>query len=74
MSAWLPDTVYHAAAYKHVPLVEHNFVEGVKNNVFGTLKLVEVVLEFKVEKFVLVSTDKQFGPPTLWVPRKGSQR
>ena len=36
---WNPDTVYHAAAYKHVPLVEHNLAEGVKNNVFGTLEL-----------------------------------
>ena len=65
VSAWLPDTVYHAAAYKHVPLVEHNFVAGIKNNVFGTLNLAEVVLEYKVNQLVLISTDKAVRPTNL---------
>ena len=65
VSAWLPDTVYHAAAYKHVPLVEHNFVAGIKNNVFGTLNLAEVILEYKVKQLVLISTDKAVRPTNL---------
>ena len=52
------DTVYHAAAYKHVPLVEHNMIEGVHNNVFGTLHAAEAAAAAGVKSFVLVSTDK----------------
>ncbi|MDB2698176.1 polysaccharide biosynthesis protein [Candidatus Pelagibacter bacterium] len=52
------DTVYHAAAYKHVPLVEENICESVKNNVFGTFILAEVALKYNVSNFVLVSSDK----------------
>lgn len=52
------DTVYHAAAYKHVPLVEANPVEGIRNNVLGTLNVVEVAAEHSTRHFVLVSTDK----------------
>src|SRR5210317_1797452 len=52
------DTVYHAAAYKHVPLVEENICESVKNNVFGTFILVEAALKFNVSNFVLISSDK----------------
>ncbi|EFW9674712.1 polysaccharide biosynthesis protein, partial [Shigella sonnei] len=55
-------TVYHAAAYKHVPLVEHNVVEGVRNNVFGTLYCAESAIESGVETFVLISTDKAVRP------------
>lgn len=53
-----PATVFHAAAYKHVPLVEQNVAEGVRNNVFGTLTCAQVSLECGVSNFVLVSTDK----------------
>lgn len=52
------DTLYHAAAYKHVPMVEHNVVEGVTNNVFGTLNTALAAINSGVESFVLISTDK----------------
>jgi len=52
------DTVYHAAAYKHVPLVEENICESVKNNVFGTFNLTEAALKYNVSNFVLISSDK----------------
>ena len=52
------DTVYHAAAYKHVPLVEENISESVKNNVFGTFNLAEAALKYNVSNFVLISSDK----------------
>lgn len=55
-------TVYHAAAYKHVPMVEFNLVEGVSNNVFGTLHLAQAAMRAKVETFVVVSTDKAVRP------------
>ncbi|GAB6069504.1 nucleoside-diphosphate sugar epimerase/dehydratase [Thiomicrorhabdus hydrogeniphila] len=56
------ETIYHAAAYKHVPLVEHNIAEGIYNNSFGTLTVAEVAAENKVKNFVLVSTDKAVRP------------
>lgn len=65
MRTWRPHTVYHAAAYKHVPLVEHNPAEGVKNNVFGTLLTAQVAAEQGVEDFVLVSTDKAVRPTNI---------
>ena len=65
MGTWLPATVYHAAAYKHVPMVEHNVIEGVKNNAFGTLITAQVALECKVRQFVLVSTDKAVRPTNV---------
>lgn len=58
MSTWHPDTVYHAAAYKHVPLVEHNPAAGIKNNVLGTLRTAQAAAENGVSDFVLISTDK----------------
>ena len=58
-------TVYHAAAYKHVPMVEHNIAEGVANNVFGTWHAAEAARRAKVETFVLVSTDKAVRPTNI---------
>ena len=55
-------TVYHTAAYKHVPLVESNIIEGLRNNVFGTLNIVQGAARAKVENFILVSTDKAVRP------------
>lgn len=65
MSTWQPDTVYHAAAYKHVPLVEHNPAEGIKNNVLGTLRTAQVAAENRVADFVLISTDKAVRPTNV---------
>ena len=65
MSTWHPDTVYHAAAYKHVPLVEHNPAEGIKNNVLGTLRAAQAAAENGVSDFVLISTDKAVRPTNL---------
>ncbi|MBS9436679.1 polysaccharide biosynthesis protein [Photorhabdus noenieputensis] len=56
------NTIYHAAAYKHVPLVEMNTIEGINNNIFGTLSLAKAAVNEKVEKFVLISTDKAVRP------------
>ncbi|MEL7023433.1 MAG: nucleoside-diphosphate sugar epimerase/dehydratase [Pseudomonadota bacterium] len=65
MSAYNVDTVYHAAAYKHVPIVEHNVIEGVANNVFGTLNTALAAVESGVATFVLVSTDKAVSPTNV---------
>ncbi len=65
ISTWQPHTVYHAAAYKHVPLVEHNPAEGVRNNVFGTLTAARVAAEQGVSDFVLISTDKAVRPTNI---------
>lgn len=59
------DTVYHAAAYKHVPLVEINSIDGIKNNVFGTLNLVKAAIDAQVETFVLISSDKAVRPTNI---------
>lgn len=65
MSSFSVDTVYHAAAYKHVPLVEHNVVEGVRNNVFGTYYTAKAAIESGVSTFVLISTDKAVRPTNV---------
>ncbi len=65
ISTWKPNTIYHAAAYKHVPLVEHNPSEGIRNNVFGTRVCAEEALLNGVDNFVLVSTDKAVRPTNI---------
>ncbi len=59
------DTVYHAAAYKHVPIVEDNIISGLKNNIFGTYNIAKLSNIFKVSKFVLISTDKAVRPTNV---------
>lgn len=65
MGTWKPHTVYHAAAYKHVPLVEHNPAEGVRNNVWGTRVCAEAAARNGVRNFVLISTDKAVRPTNI---------
>jgi FlaA1/EpsC-like NDP-sugar epimerase len=65
MQTWKVDTLYHAAAYKHVPMVEHNTVEGVRNNVIGTLNTAQAAIAAGVEHFVLISTDKAVRPTNI---------
>jgi FlaA1/EpsC-like NDP-sugar epimerase len=65
MATWRPNTVYHAAAYKHVPLVEHNPSEGLRNNVFGTLTVAQAAEAHGVQDFVLISTDKAVRPTNV---------
>ncbi len=62
ISIWRPSTIFHAAAYKHVPLVEHNLVEALKNNLFGTFYLANLAGTYKVSNFVFISTDKAVRP------------
>jgi FlaA1/EpsC-like NDP-sugar epimerase len=59
------ETVYHAAAYKHVPLVEHNPIEGIRNNVFGTLNFSKAAIAANVNCFILISTDKAVRPTNV---------
>ena len=65
MRTFAIDTVYHAAAYKHVPLVEHNPIEGIRNNVFGTLSVAKAAMAAGVKSFVLISTDKAVRPTNV---------
>ena len=65
MERYKPDVVYHAAAPKHVPLMEYNPMEAVKNNIFGTKNVAEAADTFGVKNFVLVSTDKAVNPPNV---------
>ncbi|EAR60509.1 probable polysaccharide biosynthesis protein [Oceanospirillum sp. MED92] len=59
------DTIYHAAAYKHVPMVEHNIFEGIRNNAFGTRVIARAAFDNGVERFVLISTDKAVRPTNI---------
>lgn len=65
LSSWQPETIYHAAAYKHVPLVEHNLTEGLKNNLFGTITTARLAEQCGVKNFVLISTDKAVRPTNV---------
>lgn len=65
LTAWRPAAIYHAAAYKHVPLVEYNPVEGARNNVLGTLVVARLAEEAGVARFILVSTDKAVRPTNV---------
>ena len=65
VATWKPQTIFHAAAYKHVPLVEHNPAEGIRNNVFGTLTMAKVAIKNGVQNFVLISTDKAVRPTNI---------
>lgn len=62
---WKPDSVYHAAAFKHVPIIEENILAGVKNNVLGTIICAKAAIESKIKQFVLVSTDKAVRPTNI---------
>jgi FlaA1/EpsC-like NDP-sugar epimerase len=64
-TAYQPATVFHAAAYKHVPMVEQNPAEGIRNNVLGTLTCAQVALETGVSRFILISTDKAVRPTNV---------
>ncbi len=63
--AWRPDIVINAAAHKHVPLMEHNVIEAIENNVFGTKNLVDLCEEYRVGRFMMVSTDKAVNPTNV---------
>jgi FlaA1/EpsC-like NDP-sugar epimerase len=65
LSEYRPDIIYHAAAHKHVPLMEESPCEAVKNNVFGTLNMVQAADKFGVERLILISTDKAVNPTNV---------
>ncbi|MCQ4313540.1 polysaccharide biosynthesis protein [Pseudomonas stutzeri] len=65
MRTWQVETIYHAAAYKHVPMVEHNVAEGVLNNILGTMNTAQAAVQAGVANFVLISTDKAVRPTNV---------
>ncbi len=65
LSSWAPAMIFHAAAYKHVPLVEHNPLEGLRNNVLGTMLMAELAIAHGIRDFVLISTDKAVRPTNI---------
>ena len=65
MSTWLPDVIYHVAAYKHVSLVEQNTAEGIMNNVFGTLIVAQEAISLNIDDFILISSDKAVRPTNI---------
>jgi len=65
VQTWKPHIIYHAAAMKHVPLVEQNIAEGVKNNIFGTLIMAKIAIEQQVSRLILISTDKAVNPTNI---------
>ncbi|TLF45514.1 polysaccharide biosynthesis protein [Halomonas urmiana] len=65
LKAFGVETIYHAAAFKHVPMVEHNSIQGIRNNVFGTLATAQAAIAHGVETFVLISTDKAVRPTNV---------
>lgn len=64
-SKYMPDIIFHAAAHKHVPLMEKNPTEAIKNNIFGTLNVANLAHEFKAKKFILISSDKAVNPTNI---------
>lgn len=65
MEKYKPNIIYHAAAYKHVPLVESNPIQGIINNILGTNALIEIAVSNKIEKFILISSDKAVRPTNM---------
>ena len=65
LEKYSPEIIFHAAAYKHVPLVESNFAEGILNNTFGTLTLAKLAAQLKIPRFILISTDKAVRPTNV---------
>ncbi|HLR92392.1 MAG TPA: nucleoside-diphosphate sugar epimerase/dehydratase [Atopostipes sp.] len=65
MAEYQPDVVYHAAAHKHVPLMEYNPTEAIKNNIYGTKNVAEAAKKYSVDNFVMISTDKAVNPPNV---------